>query len=508
VPRSALVGLAAIVGLGLLVTCHLDRYPAPWYDEGVNLQAARNLAESGRYGLAYDGFVQPFDPQMTTGPTVIGPVAASFRVFGPGVLQARAVMAAYALVAGLGLFWVTARLFGPLAGVFAVAVMAGIGDYVGLAEGRSVVGEVAALAYLFLGAGVLLHGWPGQRAPWPGSRATNAQALGRTGTLALAGALFGLAIVTKAQFAVVVPVLLGVCVLGVRSGTLSPARAGLLLVAVGLPVLAWQLFQALALGPLAYLDNLLVVQSLARVSSEAPPLRKLGSNLGDLLSTWSAWPGLLALVYFWVRLRRGDRRLRQPAAMVVPAFATLSWIWFVCFSMGWLRLAVPAITAGSLCLAMLVDDVLAWARARSTRVAPRAAVAALVLGPLALGVARNAALVAGADEVAAYDLAALVDQRVEAGATIETDEWELDLLVRRSAHHPPAAVVADAVGAVELQTPTTLVQSYEAAAGATYLIDGRFSKLDGIYRHALDEGRFARIASLGDYDLYRRVDGG
>ncbi len=67
------------------------------------------------------------------------------------------------------------------------------------------------------------------------------------------------------------------------------------------------------------------------------------------------------------------------------------------------------------------------------------------------------------------------------------------------------AVVVNAVGSVELDLPPTLVQSYEAPDSASYLIDGRFSKIDGIYRHVLAEGQFAHVATLGDYDLYQRV---
>jgi hypothetical protein len=494
--RRAVLLLTTLVALGALITYRLDRYPAPWYDEGVNLQAARNFAERGLYGLEYDGRVQPFDPQMTTGPTVIGPVAAVFRVFGEGVLQARAVMAAYALLAALGLFWVAAELFGYWVGVLAMATMASIGDYVGLTEARSVLGEIAALAFLFLAAAVLAHAWTrpsGQALVWA----------------ALAGLLFGFAILTKAQFAVIIPVLLGLFVWARRRGSsLATHQLVLLLAALALPLLTWQVLQLVVLGPRGYVDNLAVVQSLAQVSSEAPPLRKTGSSLGDVQSTMSAWPGLAALAYIWVRLARGDPRLARPEALLLPAFATVSWIWFVCFSMGWLRLAVPAITSGSLCLAVATNDLLRGARSLRGSVAAQVVVAALVLSPIAIGIGRNAAVLARADDVAAYELAALVNQRVEAHATIETDEWELDLLLQRSSHHPPATVVANAVGAVELEAPATLVQSYEVAAGATYLIDGRFSKLDGIYRHALGEGRFAWIASLGDYDLYERVDGG
>src|SRR3982074_1376355 len=92
--RAAQTALGVLVVL--LATWHLTSFPAAWYDEGINLQAARNLAQSGQYGLVYEDHApRPFDLQLTTGPTVIGPVAAVFGMFGVGLRQGRVVMLVY-----------------------------------------------------------------------------------------------------------------------------------------------------------------------------------------------------------------------------------------------------------------------------------------------------------------------------------------------------------------------------------------------------------------------------
>ena len=51
---------AAIVGVVLLILLlglvRLDRSPAPWFDEGIHLQVAKNLATDGTYAArAADG---------------------------------------------------------------------------------------------------------------------------------------------------------------------------------------------------------------------------------------------------------------------------------------------------------------------------------------------------------------------------------------------------------------------------------------------------------------------
>ena len=67
------------------------------FDEAFNLQMPANLARHGEYATTYQGG-QPFDPVITTGPTVLLPIALSFDVFGVGIVQARWIVF---------LFWLT-----------------------------------------------------------------------------------------------------------------------------------------------------------------------------------------------------------------------------------------------------------------------------------------------------------------------------------------------------------------------------------------------------------------
>ncbi len=166
----------------------------------------------------------------------------------------------------------------------------------------------------------------------------------------------------------------------------------LLLGVLVLPLIAWQLTQVLVLGPRAYVDNLLEIQAVARVSSETPPLMKLGASLAALRETHTAWAGLIALGYLWLRVALGDARFRQPQVLVLPAFTTLAWFWFAIFSMGWLRLEMPAVLSASLGLGILLYDLAA--RLATPRLWPvwRPLAAGLVVVPLAWYASRNVLL--------------------------------------------------------------------------------------------------------------------
>ena len=60
-----------------------------WYDEGIFLQAPMNLIKYGKYAILTQQGFKEFDFYLTTGPTVLLPIALSFKIFGIGLLQAR-----------------------------------------------------------------------------------------------------------------------------------------------------------------------------------------------------------------------------------------------------------------------------------------------------------------------------------------------------------------------------------------------------------------------------------
>lgn len=97
--RTALFWLAGILLVYFLVFHNLTRFPAPWFDSGSHLHVPKTLVKYGVYAdISSEGF-RYYGPTIGVGPTVMLPIAAAFKLFGIGLLQARLVMALYLLAA-------------------------------------------------------------------------------------------------------------------------------------------------------------------------------------------------------------------------------------------------------------------------------------------------------------------------------------------------------------------------------------------------------------------------
>ena len=482
-----------------LATFNLQYYPRTWYDEGINLQAARALAESGRYGLEYSGQFHPFDRSMSTGPTVIAAVALTFKLFGVGLIQGRMVMVGYLVLATLGLYVLGRQLFDRLVAVVAVFVVASLGEVGLFANGRHVLGEVAALAFLYWGVAIFLKAWPS-----------------KSDVLFLAaGTLFGLAILTKIQFLLIAPVLLVLCAVGRLRGSTPSARQFILLfLGVAGPTGLWYAYQLIDLGMGGLLERIDWLRQGATTTSYTAPLsRSLGAVKLLITSGFAIW-GLAGLLYVWLLPHRESSSL--PARLVLQAFAVIWLAWFVFLSVGWARYAVPVAVTGSLFEAKLLCDlarkVSPIGRDRFTFV-PRtyladplgtallAALFAVVVG----GILVNADTIARSRDASPQEFGNVIMQQVSPNAVVESSEWEIGFLAKRTYHVPPIPLLERANAIVTLHQSAESLESYRVPATVSYIVDGPYSKLTGIYRGQLATGEFVRVASVGEYDLYRRV---
>src|SRR5689334_17644483 len=89
--------VGAIIVAIVASTYKLSEAPGIWFDEGFYTQMAMNFAEAGQVlQIAPHEYVS--SSYTTVGYPLIAPVALSFKLFGVGVLQGRAVMAAFILL--------------------------------------------------------------------------------------------------------------------------------------------------------------------------------------------------------------------------------------------------------------------------------------------------------------------------------------------------------------------------------------------------------------------------
>jgi len=95
---ALIIGVGLVVGFYLILASRSLLHQPLTFDEGWDLQAARNLALHGVYasqGTMWGGVNKIFDPYVSTGPSVLFPIALVFKLFGVGVIQARLVIMAF-----------------------------------------------------------------------------------------------------------------------------------------------------------------------------------------------------------------------------------------------------------------------------------------------------------------------------------------------------------------------------------------------------------------------------
>ena len=157
---SQLVAMTVIGAvLIFLAVYNLSNYPVTWFDEGSHLHVPKTLLHFGVYAdYSSEGF-RYYGPTVGVGPTVMLPIAAVFKLFGIGLLQARLVMILY-LLATIYVFYRLAWVLGNqrLAWVATALLVASRG--VSLLEyGRQVLGEVPGLFFVVAGFALWFATW-------------------------------------------------------------------------------------------------------------------------------------------------------------------------------------------------------------------------------------------------------------------------------------------------------------------------------------------------------------
>lgn len=191
VRRNGLL-LLAVVGfvlVGFLAAYQLLESPPTWLDEGIIIQTALNTSLYGPHAQlqAAPGRLVSAGYVSTSYPATY-PVALSFTLFGIGLLQARLVMVLFILALALAAYLFTSKEMAPwlsLAGLFLLASFAPL-----YGNGKNMLGEIPGLLYL-----VLFLFWVKK------IETKQANVL----DFAVAGALLGLAVVTKPIFLLLLP---------------------------------------------------------------------------------------------------------------------------------------------------------------------------------------------------------------------------------------------------------------------------------------------------------------
>jgi 4-amino-4-deoxy-L-arabinose transferase-like glycosyltransferase len=485
--------VVVVVGIHLAT---LDRRPAVWFDEGFRFNAARVLAETGTFGSRSASGVVPFDQSLTSGPLEVTLVALSFSTLGRGVAQGRLPFLLLA-VASLALVWrIGARVFGRRAAammVLTVVAAPPVGGIGLLWLGRQALSETPALAMLLLG----LSAWVRSlRSP-------------RASMALLAGASFGVAVLSKSQFAIaVVPAMAALAIGRWASGLDSRRRAALPTVGFAMVTAIWWAAQQL-LTPLAIRDQNAdslwqgvqanILTGLWGATLDRGAL--LITATGLLASAWGLW--------LWRSARRRDRA--SEATWTLAALISLTaanTLWFAVFSNGWPRYGYLGYVTALMLIGVAIDDAAARLAPTVERRWPGAArtVPGIVTAALALAAvpAVVAPTLAGPPSDGAARMAEFIEMYVPVESVVETWEWELSGIGAHTAYHfPEQKYVYLATYQQSRSLPYRL--PYDALeADPEYLVTGPFSTLTGIYPESLVAANFAPWVEISPYTLYAR----
>lgn len=496
--RLLLVAWAILIVF--LAVFHLEDYPTIWFDEGSLLHVPKDLVTFGIYAdHSSEGF-RFFGPTVGVGPTVLLPIALSFKLLGISLLAARLVMAVY-LIAAVGLFVeVTRRQFGFGASWLASLLLISTPGVSFLYLGRQVAGEVPSFAFLLLG---FLLWW----------RSVELNRRWRS-SLVLAGVAFGLASVSKNQVGLILVPSLLILFLVDRYyyKCLKLVHLAVPLVLIAGVILSDYMFLVMSMSGRQDPEHLLTLLRNASggaifVFSPARALSSLKFLFGpDDFGYW----GIPAVAYGLLLARERSLRGMQRATLVAVTVVGLGWYAFG--SIGWPRYAfVPLALTSAFAARLMLDLGHLLSRAEGAGLTHRGRrfgiVGTITGGAFAILVAYQLAgqiraVVATADRSPQL-VAAYLDAHVSTSQVIETWEPELGFLTDHPYHYPPPEWLDRAVRATERHDPA-LVGGYRPLTQAqpAYLVVGRFGKFTGIYAPLLSSANVTYLTAIGEYSIY------
>jgi hypothetical protein len=311
----------------------------PWlraplsFDEAYNLQVVRNLVEGHGYatdGALYGGHRVLFDYQITTGPTLLLPVAAVVAVLGQHVWVYRLVPIVVTCLTVWAWFALVRRSQGAVAGGVAAAsfLMLDNAAYLHIARfgPGTVIGETLSVLFLLLAAMTL-------RRP------------------ALSGLLAGLAVMTKVITLLAVPgIALGILVAASRASRGRTSAFFRFLVALVVPAACWQLYRIwqVGLGGNSRADHD-YLSFLTSSGGGGLPLSHLPTRAAEQLAVLGGAGTVAFLVALVLVVRRGGRPGllavgSWPAEVlaVLVAGVVLELWWLALEEQGWVRHSTQA----------------------------------------------------------------------------------------------------------------------------------------------------------------------
>jgi len=474
---------------------NLANYPTIWWDEAIFSETAANLVQHGRYAFTVQSPDQlnDLDFRISAGPALILPVALAYKLGGVGLVPGRLVAGCYLVLAFLALFLAARRLWGPGAALLAVA-LALLGTDV-LYWGRSVLGDVPALALFLLGTWFLIKGLE-ERSTVP---------------LFLGGICLGLAFDAKEFYGLAFLPPLGLLV---RQACREKRRRWPALLAyvsgLALPLLAYLLLKTIILGsPVEAVLHFLNQKKLLCHEFFTPLTigRCYPESILYLLKHPLSWLGILGSAWVW-------KKEALSAGVRLWVWNFIIWCLVYLTAVYWHRFALPALFLAS----PLAAHFLLRAIGRLTAHLPPKP-AAWLPGGIIMAFLISFYPWWGLDYLGQVitragsppeKLVKFLRDHVSSRSLIETPEYELAFLDDEHRIHlmPSYFFVEATPDKIVLFNPRAKPYDFDQV-GADVLILGRFGKgvFEQVYPAPLVARGWRRLAQVDYYDIYLRQPG-
>lgn len=493
-------GLVLVIGLALI---NLADYPLTWFDEGSHLHVPKALVLFGQYadysseGFRFDG------PTIGVGPTVMLPVAAMFKIFGIGLLQARIVVALY-FIATVIVFFKLSKLLGNWKFAIAAAGLLVVTRNTALIEyGRQVLGEVPGLFFLILGLLFWFETW-------------NQSSVRR---LMMVGTVFGLAMVTKYQYVIVILPALLLMLAASFFYYKSIAKRIIVVpavIAVGIFAL-WHLISLIYLNPDGFAGNISGVRAAAAGAALVFSPDLMQRSISELLG-WKTFLGafLPGFLFSFSLILPDDREGQRWFVLLALVSANLGW--YVLASVSWVRYAFPSLAIMSLLIAKFFERLsdgfqIPLAELREAirqrggilfgsihRIVAGAWLALAILPPLIYWILE----IAFPPTNDPRQMADYLEAHIPQSALIETWEPEIGFLTNHIYHYPPNGLLDKAVRYIWLDGPeTSRYYPPDESLKMDYVLVGKFSNWVKLYDLWDLEVRGEIVTEVGTYQLYR-----
>jgi 4-amino-4-deoxy-L-arabinose transferase-like glycosyltransferase len=470
-------------------------FPFVYTDEGFVLQGAINLVKYGEYAMrSSEGFRVLDQPLIANGPGIVLLIAGVFHFFGIGLMQARITVTTIMLITSIIFFFLAKRLFGSPAAFLSTFILFAFPQEGFIWFGRMILGNVPALGCIL--AGFYLWVISLDHGNWRYSIGS--------------GILFGLAMITKAQTAIIIPTFLLVGLIDYYYYKQFEIKRYLMI--LGIPILffiIWNIAQFVIVGTENYRQHLAAIRSSTQVTIFMFRPDRIIRNIWYLIRSGASIFILPGIIYSgWAcQYRRLESLQRLPLVLFV-----IFWLlWYMFFSIGWHRYTFDAFAVGSLFSGVFIIDIYQFIKKKSSnrsklpeiyiRIGATVLLVAVLISSGWLFITQFKNIIAPPD-VSLQRFAAYIEENIGQEALIESWEWEIDPLTTLNFHHPTNDWVDKMTLYLTFGEKVDPVYDF-SKYGPDYLIDGPFSKSTDFYTSQLKKGCCELIISIEPFDLYR-----